>query len=477
MAVKDLRSHLSKEAVGRKNSPLKSAFKYYGKDDIIFLGGGLPMADYFPWEKVEASSPAPPFTTAAGIAEKPSVTGNEVKTVIEKGPTGESDIPLARSLQYGHTDGQPELKKFLKDHTEIIHHPPYKEWDIVLTIGSTEAWDATLRTFCDPADYVLVEEHAFSSAIETARALNVKFVSVPMDEYGIIPEKLAEILANWDSSKPLPKIMYTVPTGQNPTGSSLSNERRKEIYALACKYDFIITEDEPYYFLQMGEYSKDQDATKLPVPTHEQFLKSLVKSFLSMDVEGRVVRLDSCSKVLGPGTRLGWIIAQENLLERYVRLHEVTIQCTSGFTQSIVNGLLQRWGQNGYIDWLIGLRKEYTIKRDFTIHCLEKYMPDVVSWTPPVAGMFFTVVIDAAKHPDFATKYGSDPKKLETAIYEKAIQRGALMIPGSWFNIPNCKRSDSTKFFYRGTYAAVDLPKLDVGIHRFGDAVKEIFNL
>lgn len=476
MAIKDFRDHLSKEAKGRKPSALKVAFKYYGKDDIVFLGGGLPMADYFPWEKIVATSPAPPFKTEAGIAEKPSVTGNATVTTLKKEQVEKFDIPLSRSLQYGHTDGQAELKAFFKEHTQIIHHPPYKDWDILLSIGSTESWDATLRTFCDPKDYILVEEYAFSSAMETARAMDVQFVSVPMDDFGIIPEKLGEILSNWDPKKPLSKLLYNVPTGQNPTGSSLTNERREKIYKLACKYNFLIIEDEPYYFLQMNKYDPKVDATKMKAPTHEEFLKSLVHSFLSIDVEGRVIRLDSASKVLGPGTRVGWIIAQKNLLERYLRLHEVSIQSTSGFTQSLVNGLLQRWGQSGYIDWLIGLRKEYTIKRDFTIKCLKKYMPSLVHINPPVAGMFFTVTMNAEKCPSFATKYDSDPLKVEKAVYEAAIKKGSLMIPGSWFLVPGCKPKDNT-FFFRGTYAAVDLPKLDIGLKRYGEAVKEVFEL
>ncbi|VEU22369.1 DEKNAAC103644 [Brettanomyces naardenensis] len=475
--VKDLHHLLSEESKGRKPSPLKSAFKYYGQDDLVFLGGGLPMSDYFPWEKIVAYSPAPPFTGAAGIAEKPSETGKSTVTELYKEQVEKFDVPLARSLQYGYTAGQPELLDFLKKHTEIIHHPPYPEWDTIVSIGNTESWDSTLRTFCNPGDTILVEEYTFSSAIETARALSVNFAPVHMDDKGLIPEELEKLLKNWDSSvKPFPKLLYSISTGQNPTGSSLSNERRKQIYDIACKYDFVIIEDEPYYFLQMGEYNKNVEAKDIPTPTHEEFLNSLVKSFLSMDVEGRVVRLDSCSKVLAPGTRLGWIVAQKDLLERYVRLHEVSIQTSSGFTQSLIAGLLGRWGQDGYIDWLIGLRKEYTIKRDFTTRCLEKYMPSLVKYDPPVAGMFFTVIIDAAKHPEFATKYDSDPIKVEDAVYHRALKAGCLMIPGSWFRSPNFEGSSST-FFFRGTYAAVDLKQLDIGLERFGKAIKEEFGV
>lgn len=473
--VKDLSHLLSEESKGRKPSPLKSAFKYYGKEDIVFLGGGLPLADYFPWEKIVAYSPEPPFED--GIGAQPSVTGKSTISEVHKHKVEEFDIPLARSLQYGHTQGNPELIDFLKEHTKMIHNVPYEEWDLCLTIGNTQSWETCIRSFCNPGDSIFIEEYTFPSAVETARNLGVNFVPMKMDAFGIIPSALAELLENWDKSKPLPKLLYTICTGQNPTGSSLGYERRKELYDLACKYDFVIIEDEPYYFLQMTEYQSGKEE-EIKTPSHEEFLKSLVKSFISMDTEGRVLRLDSFSKVLAPGTRVGWIVGQAALLERFVRLHEVSIQAPSGFSQTIVQALLGRWGQSGYVDWLIAMRKEYSIKRDFTIKCLEKYMPkEVVSWTPPIAGMFFTILLDASKHPDFATKYDSDPLKVEDAVYEQGLKDGCLMIPGSWFVAPNRKNTSGTTFFYRGTYAAVPLDTLGVGLERFAKAVKSEFGL
>ncbi|ODV83522.1 hypothetical protein CANARDRAFT_203119 [[Candida] arabinofermentans NRRL YB-2248] len=475
MAVKDLTHLLSEESKGRLPSPLKSAFKYYGNDDIVFLGGGLPMADYFPWDKITAHSPAPPF--ADGIAAKPTDDSNTTVSELAKHKLEDYDIPLARSLQYGFSEGQPELVEFIKEHTKIIHDVPYEDWGLVCSVGNTQSWEATLRTFCNPQDSILVEEYTFSSAIETARALSVNFVPVSMDDNGIIPEKLDELLTNWDSSKPKPKLLYTICTGQNPTGSSLPNDRRKAIYEIACKHDFVIVEDEPYYFLQMETYTKGNTEPPAPI-SHEDFVAQLVKSFISMDTEGRVVRLDSFSKVLAPGVRLGWIVAQKNLLERFIRLHEVSIQTPSGFTQSIVQALLGRWGQKGYIDWLIGLRKEYTIKRDFTMSSLLKSMPkEVVTFEPPIAGMFFTVKIDATKHPKYATEFESDPLKVETAVYERALKEGCLMIPGSWFRSPNFDATGLTEIFFRGTYAAVPLDTLDTGLERFGKAVATEFGL
>ncbi|KAK6454681.1 aromatic amino acid aminotransferase [Scheffersomyces xylosifermentans] len=484
---KDLKHLLSQEAVSRNNSPLKSAFRYFKQPGMTFLGGGLPLADYFPFDKITADVPTPGFANGIGA----QITDAD-KTVIEiykraaKNKEENKDIELARSLQYGFTEGQPEITDFLKTHTDMIHKVPYADWDLIASVGNTESWDATLRTFVTRGDSILVEEYSFSSALETVQAQGVNTIPVQMDEYGLIPEALSSLLDQWVGPKP--KLLYTICTGQNPTGSCLSIERRKAIYALAVKHDFIIVEDEPYYFLQMEPYTTDKASRGgKHVHSHEEFISALVPSFLSLDVEGRVIRLDSFSKVLAPGLRFGWIVGQATLLERFVRLHEVSIQCPSGVTQSLTNGLLQRWGQSGYLDWLIGLRAEYTHKRDVAIDAVAQYFPqDVVTFVPPVAGMFFTTTIDASKHPKFK-EFGEDPLKVETAIYEQGIKQGCLMIPGSWFKsegksdppqkeLPE-NSSHKTHIFFRGTYAAVPLDALEHGLEKFGKAIKIEYGL
>ncbi|CAI5756806.1 unnamed protein product [Candida verbasci] len=479
---KDLKHLLSTEAASRSNSPLKDAFKYYKAPGMTFLGGGLPLSDYFPFNKISADIPTPSFSNGIGepITDKNKTTVEVYKNEIDN--QKKLQVELARSLQYGYTEGAPELMNFIREHTDMIHKVPYDNWDIIISVGNTESWDSSLRTFCNRGDSILVEEYSFSSALETANGQGINCVPVAMDEYGLLPNKLENLLKNWIGPKP--KLLYTIATGQNPTGSSLSSQRRKEIYDIACKYDFIIVEDEPYYFLQMEPYTKDiESRDKKQVHSHSEFLGNLIPSFLLMDQEGRVVRLDSFSKVLAPGLRISWIVGQAPIIERYLRLHEVSIQTASGITQSITNALLQSWGQKGYLDWLIGLRHEYTHKRDVAIDAVEKYFPkQVTSYVPPVAGMFFTVVLDASKHPKFDSEYDQDVLKVENDIYEQGIKQGCLMIPGSWFksqgqSVPPQKHvpsnpNERTHIFFRGTYAAVPLDELIHGIESFAKAVK-----
>lgn len=486
--AKDLSHHLSVEAKSRKGSSLKGAFKYFKQPGMTFLGGGLPLSDYFPFDKITADVPTAPFANGCGarITDADKSVIEVHKRAVDNANSGVADVELARSLQYGYTEGHTELVQFLRTHTDSIHHVPYEDWDVVTNVGNTQAWDACLRTFATRGDVILVEDHTFSLAMEAAHAQGITTYPVAMDAEGIVPLALATLLDNWVGAKP--RMLYTIPTGQNPTGSCISGERRKAVYAIAQQHDLIIIEDEPYYFLQMEPYTTDVAAREQRhVHTHDEFVKAMVPSYISMDVDGRVLRLDSVSKTIAPGARLGWVVGQKRLLERFVRLHETTIQNASGFTQSILNGLFQRWGQGGYLDWLIGIRAEYTHKRDVAIDALYKYFPQqVVTVLPPVAGMFFVVHLDASKHPRFE-EFGRDPLRVESSIYEAALAHGCLMIPGSWFKadgqttppqapLPVDELLKNTIFF-RGTYAAVPLDELERGLEKFGHAVKAEYGL
>jgi aromatic amino acid aminotransferase I len=220
-----------------------------------------------------------------------------------------------------------------------------------------------------------------------------------------------ELLTNWDAKargSRKPHLLYTVPSGQNPTGATQGVERRQAIYRVAQKHDIFILEDEPYYFLQMQPYT-GRGQPDVPAPNNvEEFVSSLIPTYVSMDVDGRVMRMDSLSKVLVPGSRLGWIVASEQIVERYQRHAEVASQGPSGFSQVIVHKLLdETWGHEGYLRWLMNLRLEYTKKRDALLAACEDNLPrDLVSWTPPAAGMFVSFLsLSSMPVLDYLMKY------------------------------------------------------------------------
>ncbi|KAI9735656.1 MAG: Aromatic/aminoadipate aminotransferase 1 [Cirrosporium novae-zelandiae] len=467
---------ISEECKARNPSSLKAAAKYLVKPDVISLGGGLPSSSYFPFESISAQVPTvPKFSEAEMLESSQTITVGKYDCAQGKGV-----YDLSVALNYGQCMGSPQLLRFVTEHTEIIHNPPYRDWQCSLTVGSTSSLDMALRIFTQRGDHVLVESYAFSSALETMHPLGLHPVGISMDAEGIIPSDLDDILSNWDpaahNGAQKPFLLYTVPTGQNPTGSTQSVPRRKAIYAVAQKHDLYILEDEPYYFLQMQPYTSTPEPPA-PPPTHSTFLKSLIPSYLSIDTDGRVMRLDSFSKVVAPGSRIGWITASAQICERAVRHCEVSMQFPSGLSQILLYKLLdESWGHSGYLDWLIHLRLQYTARRNNLVRACEAYLPaDVASWTPPAAGMFHWIHIDFKKHPSLKENPERDILELEHEIFETAVECGTLVSKGSWFRAD--KGGVVKDMFFRVTFAAAPEEKVAIAIQRFGDALRKSFGL
>ncbi len=306
---------------------------------------------------------------------------------------GHGTYDLSVALNYGQATGSAQLLRFVTEHTELVCNPPYGDWHCALTVGSTSALEQGYRMFTERGDCILTEEYTFATAVETAIPLGLKMVGVKVDKEGLLPVSIDEILSNWDvkaRGAQKARLLYTVPSGQNPTGATQSAERRHAIYKIAQKHDVYILEDEPYYFLQMQPYT-GRNAPDPPAPANTmEFLQALVPTLLSMDVDGRVMRLDSFSKVVAPGTRTGWITASEQIVERFIRHNEVSNQNPSGLSQIVLYKLLdEHWSHDGYLKWLINLRLEYTKRRNVMLAAAETHLPtDIVSWNPPAAGMF-----------------------------------------------------------------------------------------
>ena len=389
----------------------------------------------------------------------------------------------------------------------MVHNPPYSDWSVTMTAGSTAALDTSFRTFGRRGDYILTEEFSFSTAMETARPLGLNVLGVKIDSHGLRPDDLDRILSTWDpashNNAPKPFLLYTVPTGQNPTGSTQPLERRKEIYAIAEKHDLYILEDEPYYFLQMEPYasghihSVPNPFTPIPIPT---FLQALIPSYLSLDHSGRVLRLDSFSKIIAPGSRCGWLTGSDQVIERFIRAAEVSTQSPSGFSMVVLYKLLEdSWGHRGFLEWLMFIRAEYTRRRDIIVAACEEHLPrEVCSWTPPMAGMFHWIRCDVEKHPLYRRRAVSNAlttqestatatngavdhdhdhdhlMQLEERVFLAAVDAGVLCARGSWFR---AQKGTDTELFLRTTFAAAPEDRIAEAIRRLGEAVRAEFGL
>lgn len=391
-----------------------------------------------------------------------------------------STYDIATAFNYGQGAGSAQLLRWMTEHTEMVHNPPYQDWACTMTVGSTSALDMTLRMFCKPGDMILSEEYTFSAFVETAKPMGVRVAGVPIDAEGLLPAALDSLLTNWDPAARCarkPHLLYTVPSGQNPTGATQSAQRRRDLYKIYQKHNLYIIEDEPYYFLQMEPYNPNSSPSSSSTPkptTHAQFLASLVPSYLSLDTDGRVLRLDSFSKVIAPGSRVGWLTASLQITERFGKYADVSTQNPSGMSQLILYKLLdEHWGHAGYLDWLMHIRAQYTQRRNTILRACETHLPAaVVSWTPPMAGMFHWMQLDVSRHPAFGSK---TVEQIEHDVFLKVIDHGALVMRGSWFYAD--PEDTHERLFFRATYAAAEEGRIEEGIRRLGMAVREEFGL
>ena len=479
------------ESSSRQGSSLKGAAQHLKKPGLISLGGGLPSSDYFPFEEISIKVPVPPqFSEAETAASGETHTAGKYDI-----REGKSLYDLSVSLNYGQATGAAQLLRFVTEHTEIVHNPPYSDWACSLTSGSTNALEMSFRMFCIRGDYMLTEEYTFATAVETAQPLGIHVAGIKADAQGMLATDLDHVLSTWDPEvrkSPKPFLLYTVPTGQNPTGATQSLQRRKAIYAVAEKHDLYIIEDEPYYFLQMETYepattqhgnqngtSDHHTAQGFQPTTASDFLSALIPSYLSFDTSGRVLRLDSFSKIIAPGSRTGWITGTTQIIERFVRHHEVSTQNPSGISQIVLYKLLdEAWGHKGFLEWLMFIGQEYTARRDTIVGAAEKFLPqEVCSWTPPKAGVFYWITVDWKKHPDFDPENSTSNEALlaiEDKIFLAAVDKGVLCSKGSWFR---AQRGTDREMFFRTTFAAASSADIVEAMRRFGEALREEFGL
>lgn len=446
---------------------------------MLSLGGGLPSSEYFPFENYSLRVPRiGQFSEAETRKSGVTITAGKHDLKEDK-----SLFDISTAFNYGQGSGSAQLLRWMTEHTELVHNPPYQDWSCTMTIGSTSGVDMIYRMFGFPNMCMLTEEYSFSTAVEAGLPMGVRSIGVAVDDEGLLAISLDEILSKWKPTErngsPKPFLLYTVPSGQNPTGATQSLQRRKDIYAVSQKHDLLIIEDEPYYFLQMQPYTGQGTPDPPPPTSHQEFIDSLVPSILSLDVDGRVLRLDSFSKVLAPGSRIGWLTAPTQLCERF-RLHsDVSTQGPCGFSQLGIFKLLdEQWGHSGYLDWLVYIRMEYTKRRNVILGACEEFLPpSIVRWKAPMAGMFHWLEVDWTLHP-LAGRVKSGEwimQDLEEHIFQRMIEEKCLLIKGSFFLADRNQALD--KLFYRATYAAAPSDRIREAVRRCGVALKSEFGL
>jgi len=324
----------------------------------------------------------------------------------------------------------------LKEHT-----PPEcagVERALTITQGSQDGLSKVFDMLLDSDDALLVESPTYSGSLAYLQPKGVSLIELETDEGGLIPERLEATMRNWDSANGArPKVLYTIPTGSNPTGASLSLERKKTIYEIASEFNLLILEDDPYYYLRL-----EGDRKQHP-------------SFLELDTDARVIRFDSFSKIFSSGMRLGFVTGPKPLIDR-VNLHtQASNLHPTGITQAMVLALLKHWGEEGWEAHLENVCNFYKTQRDHFLKSAEKHLSGLVKWGRPNAGMFVWMKLLGV----------NDTQEL---IETKAVESKVILIPGSVF-CPNPRPSQ----YVRAAYSTASPEDMDTALERLAHLLKE----
>jgi len=389
-------------AKGMKKSEIREILKLISKPGVISFAGGLPAPDLFPLQEIKE--------IAAYVMDK------EGKT----------------ALQYGTTEGnnalREELLKFLEK--EGIHLA--MEQIFILT-SSQQGLDLVAKIFIDPGDVVLCGRPTYVGAIQAFHSYQAVMRPVEIDDGGISIEGLdREIDSLIHTQCKKPKFIYVVPDFQNPSGITLTLERRKRLVELAEKYDLLIVEDSPYRQLRFeGE----------PEPP-----------IISLNAQ-RVLSIYTFSKILLPGFRLGWMAGPKELIQKAIMAKQAVDLCAPPFNQAIFAEFIKRGLLEKQIQKIIVVYKE---KRDYMLDRLETYMADIegIKWTKPSGGLFLWVTL---------------PGILDaTEMFLNAVEKKVAYVVGSAFDPDGTDRQTLRLNF---SYATIE--EIDKGIQRLAEVIKE----
>ncbi|KAK9785225.1 putative Aromatic aminotransferase Aro8 [Seiridium cardinale] len=503
----DLSHHLNSLSRSRHPSPLKDIIKFMAYDGMISLAGGLPHPSLFPIH--DAS-----FTVSA-----PSHGDGKIELKLSNEST--SIPPLSKFLQYGNSTGNAELRQWCLEFTQRIHRPAYRDFDVLLHPGNTNAWSKVVSLLCEKGDYILCEDFTYPSA-QALWIPNENFaVPIAMDGEGIIDTALEETLESWDQTYPgarRPHLLYLVSVGSNPTGVSMGSERRRRIYDVCVEYDVIIVEDDPYFFLQYPDINLADDGPDYEKVSNNNFVSSLLPSFLRFDYQGRVIRLESFSKTLAPGLRLGYFIANPLFTERLLRATEVETQDPSGISQALVLSLLTSWTTDGYITWLQSLRLEYQKRRDWMIAAIRKnfdLLPSsefpelraegvlaalkatgtsdrtpIFSFISPTGGMFIWAKFYLSQNGKYkairdANKETDPEQTFANQLWAELAEERVLLTPGYYYHpwqgeekkTTRARGADPDTSHFRLTFAMTTKEDMELGIERLATVIRRSWAL
>jgi len=362
-----MRRFVSQRASGAKRSAIRELLKLTERPEIISFAGGLPAPETFPHDE---------------LAE---IAADELRNHYEN------------VLQYGLTEGSLTLRRAVIDWLRP-HGLDLTLDQLLVTTASQQGLDLVSKAFLDPGDVIFCEAPTYLAALQAFTLFQAEKVGIPLDEDGMNLDRLEEAVERTKRAGKTMKAIYVIPDFQNPTGITMSLEKRRRLVEIARREDLLIIEDDPYGQLRFAGES-------LP-------------SIRSFDTDGRVILLMTFSKVLSAGMRLAVLIANKEHMEVLVRMKQASDLCTSKLTQHMAARYIKEYGIEQHLE---EVREVYRVKRDAMIAALERYMPadEGITWTHPEGGLFLWVRL---------------PEVIDTeAMFPRAIEHRVAYVVGSAF--------------------------------------------
>lgn len=389
----------SERAKHIQGAAIEEILRYAGDPTVISLAGGNPASETFPSKEL------------AQIA----------KEILEMEPT--------LALQYNVPRGYLPLRELLQKRSKERDGAGREFDDLVIVSGAQQAIDLVTKVLCNEGDVVLVEEPSYIGALNAFRSYNTKLVGVPMEKDGVSVEKLEQAIAENRNVK----IFYTIPSFHNPTGITMSAEKRRAVYELCVKHRIVILEDNPY-----GELTFD--GVKQP-------------TIKSMDTEGIVAYCNSFSKILAPGLRVGYVIAHRDLIAKVMDNKQINDVHTGMLPQLMALEYLRRYDIDAAI---VKMRALYRRKCNVMLDAIEQFFPSQVTHTTPAGGLF--VWCDM--------RGGYDTR----AIAGRCAEQKVVFVPGSTFMTDMEKPCSA----FRLNYSTMSDERIVEGVELLGRALRTI---
>ena len=366
-----------------RTSEIRDLMKLATDPNIISFAGGMPNNDLFPIAEVD---------------EIYNTMGDELKKV---------------GFQYGPTPGYPPLIESLKIYLKKKGLPVDTN-ELIITTGSLQAINIVTKLFCDPGDTVLTEDPCFIGGTSAFKSYQANIASVPMDADGIIMEELER---KYEEVKDNAKMLYLSPYFHNPAGIVYSKERKKDVMNFLKGKDLVLMEDDPY-----GELYFDEKDVELLRP-------------MKADETGEfpICYTGSFSKIFGPGIRLGWLLANPEIINKAQLAKQSIDACSSTLNQVIADQFMRAGKLEPYV---ANLRKIYARRMNIMLNAMNDFMPETAKWVVPKGGFYIWITL---------------PEHVDTLeILKESIPQGAVFVIGKTFD-PHGKKNNSFRLAFSHT--------------------------